>query len=195
MTAIAGYTLGQDSVPRAPIRWQEFEELEQSVALGEEDLRYLRLAGEILLPRVEELLDVWYGFVGSHPHLLAAFVRKEDGKPDERYLAAVRRRFGRWVEDTCAARFDQAWLDYQFEIGRRHHRSGKNRTDGVAAAEHVPLRHLVALIAPIVLTVRPFLAQSGRPAEEVDKMHAAWTKAVVLQVALWTWPYTRPEDF
>lgn len=195
MTAIPGYTMGQASVPKAPISWVEFEELKKSVLLGEEDLSYLRMAGDVLVPRVEELLDVWYGFVGSNPHLVKSFARKSDGKPDEEYLGAVRKRFGQWVKDTCAANYDQKWLDYHFEVGRRHHRSGKNRADNVNAEENVPLRHLVALIAPITLTVKPFLEKSGKSAEDVEKMHAAWLKAVTLQVAIWVWPYTREEDY
>ncbi|MCS6799905.1 MAG: protoglobin domain-containing protein [Myxococcota bacterium] len=195
MSSIPGYTKGQPSVPRAPISLTELEELKKSALLTDEDAHYLRMAGEVLVPRVEELLDVWYGFVGSNPHLVSAFARTSDGKPDEGYLGAVRKRFGQWVRDTCEARFDQHWLDYQFEIGRRHHRSGKNRTDGVQAAANVPFRHLVALIAPIALTVRPFLEKSGRPAADVEKMQAAWLKAVVLQVALWSHPYVREGDY
>jgi Protoglobin len=83
----------------------------------------------VLAPQVEAILDVWYGFVGANPHLLAA-VTGPDGQPDQRYLAAVRRRFGRWILDTARAEFDQAWLDYQNEIGLRHTRTSKNRTDG-----------------------------------------------------------------
>jgi len=192
---IPGYTLGQASVPRAPITLKAFEELKQSVLFGDEDVRYLRMAGQILVPKVEELLDVWYGFVGSHAHLIQSFTRQSDGQPDEGYLRAVRQRFGQWVKDTCAANYDQPWLDYQFEIGRRHHRSGKNRTDKVQAADHVPLRHLVALIVPITVTVRPFLEKSGKSPMEIDKMHQAWFKAVTLQVALWCQPYVKEGDF
>ena len=39
----------------------------------EDDRRYLRMAGEVLADQVEALLDVWYGFVGSHPHLVRYF--------------------------------------------------------------------------------------------------------------------------
>ncbi|MEW6435259.1 MAG: protoglobin domain-containing protein [Myxococcota bacterium] len=195
MMAIAGYTMGQASVPKAPISLAELADLKKSVLLGEEDLKYLRMAGEVLAPRVEELLDVWYGFVGSNPHLVKSFARKSDGKPDEGYLGAVRKRFGQWVKDTCAASYDQKWLDYQFEIGRRHHRSGKNKTDNAKAEENVPMRHIVALIVPITLTVRPFLDKSGKGAADVEKMHQAWFKAVTLQAALWCHPYVKEGDF
>jgi len=195
MTEIPGYMMGASSVPKAPISWAELEELKKSVLLGDEDLKYLRMAGEVLVPKVEELLDVWYGFVGSNPHLVKSFSRKSDGKPDEGYLGAVRKRFGQWVKDTCAASYDQKWLDYQFEIGRRHHRSAKNKTDNVQAEENVSMRHIIALIAPITLTVKPFLDKSGKPAEDVEKMHAAWLKAVTLQAALWTFPYAKEGDY
>ncbi len=194
-TAIPGYTAGTASVPRAPISLEELELLKQTVLLGEADIAALRRSGEILADQIEAVLDVWYGFVGSHPHLLAAFVRPADGQPDAGYLAAVRKRFGQWIRDTAAARFDQAWLDYQFEIGRRHHRTGKNRTDGVAAAPHVPYRYLAALLYPITATLKPFLAARNDPPEQVEAMQDAWRKAVLLQVILWSYPYIREGDF
>jgi hypothetical protein len=43
--------------------------------------------------------------------------------------------------------------------------------------------------------VKPFLAKKGHSAEEVEKMHQAWFKAVVLQVALWSRPYVREGGF
>jgi hypothetical protein len=143
---------------------------------------------------VEAILDVWYGFVGANPHLLAAFTGP-DGQPDQAYLAAVRRRFGQWILDTARAEFDQEWLDYQHEIGVRHTRRGKNRTDGVQAAEHIPLRYVLALLIPITTTLKPFLGNGGAAPDEVDAMHRAWVKAVLLQLILWSQPYVRDGDF
>jgi Protoglobin len=74
-------------------------------------------------------------------------------------------------------------------------RTGKNRTDGVQAAEHIPLRYVIALLVPITTTLKPFLAEGGATAEEVEAMHQAWVKAVVLQVILWSYPYVREGDF
>jgi hypothetical protein len=110
-------------------------------------------------------------------------------------LAAVRRRFGQWIHDTARAEFDQAWLDYQHEIGVRHTRRGKNHTDGVQAADHVPLRYVFALLILITTTLKPFLASGGAVQEEVEAMHQAWVKAVLLQVILWSQPYVREGDF
>ncbi len=192
---IPGYTYGTSAVRRAPISLAELDEIKQSLLFTDEDVRYLRMSGPILEDQIEQILDVWYDFVGSHDHLLAAFKDPRTGEPNAEYLAAVRKRFGQWIRDTARAEYDQAWLDYQFEIGRRHHRSGKNRTDNVRAAEHVPLRHLIALTIPITTTLKPFLAKKGASPEDVEKMHAAWVKSVTLQVILWSYPYTREGDW
>jgi hypothetical protein len=193
-TDIPGYTYGTDAVARSPVGLQELELLKATLLLGDDDLAALRRSGEVLAPRVEEILDVWYGFVGANPHLLAAF-SDPDGQPDQAYLAAVRQRFGRWILDTARADYDQPWLDYQHEIGLRHHRSGKNRTDGARAADHIPLRYVLALLVPITTTLKPFLAEGGAAPEEVEAMHQAWVKAVLLQVILWSHPYVRDGDF
>jgi hypothetical protein len=193
-TEIPGYTYGTDAVARSPISLEELELLQATLLLGEDDLAALRRSGEVLAGREEEILDVWYGFVGANPHLLAAFTGP-DGPPDQAYLAAVRRRFGRWIGDTARATFDRAWLDYQHEIGLRHHRSGKNRTDGARAADHIPLRYVLALLVPITTTLKPFLAEGGANPAEVEAMHQAWVKAVLLQVILWSQPYVREGEF
>lgn len=192
---IPGYTYGTAAVAKAPISLGELDLLKRTVLFTEEDAHWLRVSRQVLEPHVEELLDVWYGFVASNPHLLHYFTRTADGQPDASYLAAVRKRFGQWVRDTAAANYDQAWLDYQIEIGRRHHRSGKNRTDGVASVEHIHYRYLPALIYPIVATLKPFLSRGGHSAEEVEKMWHAWLKSVILQITLWSYPYVKEGDF
>jgi hypothetical protein len=140
-------------------------------------------------------LDVWYGFVGSQPHLLASFTTKTDGKPLGEYLGAVRKRFGQWILDTSSTEYDQAWLDYQHEIGRRHHRTKKNKTDGAPSTDIVPFRNLFALVFPVTFTLRPFLGKKGPSAEEVEQMYAAWVKSCLLQVTLWCHPYVKDGDF
>jgi hypothetical protein len=193
-TEIPGYTYGTEAVSRSPVSLDELELLQTTLLLDEDDLAALRRSGDVLAPQVEAILDVWYGFVGANPHLLVAFTGP-DGQPNQEYLAAVRRRFGRWILDTARAEFDQAWLDYQHEIGLRHTRSGKNRTDGVQAADHIPLRYVLALLIPITTTLKPFLADGGDTPEEAEAMYQAWVKAVLLQLILWSYPYVREGDF
>jgi hypothetical protein len=193
-TDIPGYTYGTDTVPRSPVSLDELELLQATLLLGEDDRTALRRSSDLLAPQVEAILDVWYGFVGANPHLLAAFTGP-DGQPDQTYLAAVRRRFGRWILDTARAEYNQAWLDYQHAIGLRHTRRGKNRTDGVEAADHIPLRYVLALLVPITTTLKPFLADGGASPDDVEAMHQAWVKAVLLQLILWSHPYVRDGDF
>lgn len=192
---IPGYTYGTAAVPRSPVTLADFEIMKKSVLFGDEDVKYLRLSHDIVKDQVEAILDVWYGFVGSNPHLLASFTSKSDGKPLGDYLAAVRKRFGQWILDTACAKYDQQWLDYQHEIGLRHHRTRKNQTDGAASTNFVPFRDLFALVFPVTLTLRPFLSKKGNSAEDVEKMYAAWVKSCLLQVTLWSHPYIKDGDF
>ncbi len=86
----------------------DFEQMKASVLFGEDDVKYLRMSQDVVKDQVEAILDVWYGFVGSNPHLLASFTGKSDGKPLGDYLGAVRKRFGQWILDTTRAEYDQA---------------------------------------------------------------------------------------
>jgi hypothetical protein len=54
---------------------------------------------------------------------------------------------------------------------------------------------VLALLVPITTTLKPFLAKGGAGADEVEAMHQAWVKAVLLQVILWSHPYVREGDF
>lgn len=187
---IAGYTYDQPDLAPSPVTTDELQRLQQSVLWSEADRDALRRAGEILVPQTEAILDVWYGFVGDTPHLVATFAGA-DGQPDGAYLAAVRSRFGQWIADLCGRDHDDRWLAYQHEIALRHHTSGKNRTDGVQSpSTHIPLRDLIALIVPITVTIRDFLAKGESDPEMVDAMYHAWLKAVTLSVALWARPYS-----
>jgi Protoglobin len=194
MTAIPGYRLNDPNLPSSPVTPQQFAELKASLLFGPEDVSALRRAHDGLKPQVEAILDVWYGFVGGNPHLLRYFSNSA-GEPVGAYLDGVRKRFGQWILDTCRADYDAAWLAYQDEIGKRHHRMGKNKTDGVSAAAHIPMSQLIALAIPISVTIKPFLAKTGAAAADVEAMHAAWTKTVLLQAILWARPYAKDGDF
>jgi hypothetical protein len=187
--SIPGYRYGDPSLPPSPLTPTEFEQLKAALLFSDDDLAALRQAGAILVPQADAILDTWYGFVGSQPFLLAYFSRP-DG-PSAEYLARVRARFGQWIADTCRAAYDAAWLAYQHEIGRRHF-SGKNEVDGAAAAGTPPLvhfRYVNALVYPIYATVRPFLEKGERDPAQVERMHQAWLKAVLLQATLWARQY------
>ncbi len=193
--SIPGYTYGTSAVSASPVTLDELGAMMKSLLFGPEDVEALRASAPILEPQIEAVLDVWYGFVGSQPHLLAHFSDPTSGEPIGAYLDAVRARFGQWIRDTAAATYDQAWLDYQHEIGRRHHPTGKNATDGAPSSRLVPLSHMILLTYPVTATLKPFLEKTGASSQDVERMHQAWLKSVLLQVVLWSHPYVREGEF
>src|SRR5699024_9899068 len=116
--------------PASPVSQEKLKELPTDVMWSDDDAPALRRAGEILKPRVKDILDVWYDFIGSTPHLVSTFLGS-DGEPDADYLERVRGRFEQWVVDICTREFDDQWLAYQEEIALRHHTTKKNETDKV----------------------------------------------------------------
>lgn len=184
---IPGYTYGQ--APQAPYGVDDLLRLQKALLWTEEDDRNLRELGDILEPQLDQLLDLWYGFVGSHPHLVYYFT--SNGEPNAYYLQRVRERFGQWVLDVCRRPKDQTWLNYQWEIGRRHH-TQKNKTDHVSGSPtFIHLRYMIAFIFPITYTVRDFIQKKVSDPARVDKLYTSWFKAVVLSVALWCEPWCR----
>ncbi len=190
-----GYALGQPTLARAPYSMADLAALQKSMLFGADDVAALRQSRAILADQTEAILDVWYGFVASTPELVVFFGDTRSGQPDGAYLAAVRKRFALWILDTADAKFDQAWLDWQYEIGLRHNRVKKNKTDGAHGPAQVDFRYLPALTIPITTTLKPFLAKKGASAADVEKMHAAWVKAVLLQAILWSHPYVKDGEF
>ncbi|WP_026453038.1 protoglobin domain-containing protein [Saccharomonospora iraqiensis] len=186
---IAGYDYGHTAT-RSPMTEEDLDHLLQTVMFTDDDRAALRTAGDVLEDQTDKVLDVWYGFVADHPHLMTYF-STPGGEPIQRYLDRVRPRFKQWILDTCRRPFDRAWLDYQEEIALRHTVDKKNVTDGVDSTTPIPLRYMVAFIYPITATMRDFLAAKGHSAEQVEKMQQAWFKAVTLQMALWSRPYAR----
>ena len=78
---------------------------------------------------------------------------------------------------------------------RYHTHLKKNKTDDANTPPHIPLRYLIAFTAVINETIKPFLANKGNSLEEVEAMHRAWCKAVLLQVALWSRAYVAESDW
>lgn len=83
---IHGYTFGQ--VASGAVSADELGRLCDSVLFGDDDRAALRRAGELLDDQIDALLDVWYGFVGSQPHLLKQFSTPA-GAPIGDYLDKV----------------------------------------------------------------------------------------------------------
>jgi len=191
-SAIPGYDYGAQRVSRSPVTLEELARLKTAAGLNEgEDHYYLSLAGEVLADQAEDMVNAWRARIGAAEHL-AQWFQKPDGQPDDCYKAAVKPRFVQWVIDTCTRPYDQAWLDYQEEIGLRHTPDKKNATDRASTPPLVPLRYLLAFTSVIITTTREFLGNKGHSPEQIEHMHAAWTKAVLLSVALWSRPFAKP---
>lgn len=188
---IKGYDYGM--VAMSPVSLEELRLLKAALLFTKEDEQQLRKAGAILSDQVSSILDCWYEFIGHQQHLLHYFT--ENGQANLTYLTAVRKRIGQWLKDLCFRTYDQEWLNYQHEIALRHHRAKKNKTDNVAAEPIIHYRYMIAFVYPFTATIKPFLAQKGHAANEVEAMYNAWCKAVLLTVILWTHPYIREGEF
>lgn len=193
MSQIKGYDYGKASLEKSPVTMQDLNLLKKTLLWSEDDNRYLQMAGAVLKDQTNDVLDLWYGFVGGNEHLLYYFTK--NGQPSMDYLTAVRARFSQWILDLCQRPYDQDWLNYQHEIAKRHHSIKKNKTDSVDTAPIIHYRYMTAFIFPITVTIKSFLAKKGNTPEEVEAMYNAWFKAVTLTVILWTYPYINKGEF
>lgn len=68
----------------------------------------------------------------------------------------------------------------------------KNKTDSVQSARSIPLRHIIAFTAVMIdpEIMKPFLGAKNHSDADIEKMLRAGTKSLLLQIALWTEPYT-----
>jgi hypothetical protein len=187
---IPGYSYGTPDVPKSPVSLSELQDLKTSVGFTEQDHAYLRLAGEVLADQTKQIVEHWRsGIIAGIPNL-ARHSRTPEGDPLPQYLANSNLRFQQWILDTCLRPYDQDWINYQQEIALRHTALKKNKVDGVRSTPYVPLRDVIAFIAVMNQTIKPYLAAKGNSVEEVEKMHQAWCKSIQLQLALWAAPYT-----
>src|SRR5438105_14286522 len=118
-TSTPGYEYGGSQVAHSPISLEELRQLEASAGWSEADAAVLQRHGQIFRDHAEHMVDSWRAVIAAQPHLAKWFV-VPDGRRDDEYKARVKKRFVQWVLDACFRPHDQAWLDYQQEIGMRH---------------------------------------------------------------------------
>jgi hypothetical protein len=189
---IPGYSYGGADVARSRLSLDDLNRLKISAGFTEHDEHYLRMAGEVLRGQTREIVAQWRsGIIAGIPHL-ARHSRTPEGSPIPEYLSRSNLRFEQWILDTCLRPYDQAWIDYQEEIARRHTSTRKNVVDHVRSTPHVPLEDVIAFVAVMNETIRPYLASTRSSAEDVDRMHTAWCRSMQLQMALWLDPYRSP---
>ena len=187
---IPGYSYGLPRVARSPVSVVQLAEMKASAGFTIEDERYLKLAGKVLEDHVEQIVHHWRSQVIASIPSLARHSHTPEGEVIPIYLEKSNARFCQWILDTCLRPWDQAWIDYQQEIALRHTSFKKNQVDGVRSSSYVPLRDVLAFTSVMTETLKPYLAIKGHAADEIEKMHISWCKAIQLQMALWIGPYT-----
>jgi hypothetical protein len=191
---LPGYSYGSGDLPRSPVSMEQLQDLKTSAGFTDEDERYLRLAGELLQDQTSQIVAHWRsGIIAGIPNL-ARHSRTPDGQPIPEYLAKSNLRFEQWILDTCFQPYDQDWLNYQQEIAARHTSSKKNKTDGVNSTASVPLSDVIAFVAVMNETIKPYFAAQRHAIDDVQRMHLAWCKSMQIQLALWLGPYAVAGD-
>lgn len=186
---IPAYTYGTAAVTPSTVSLEEFEKLKVAVGFNAEDEGYLRMAGEVLADQTKRIVEHWRSEIIAGIPNLARHSRTPEGDPIPEYLSQSNLRFQQWILDTCLRPYDQDWLDYQQEIALRHTSLKKNQADRVRSTAHVPFRDIVAFVAVLNETIKPYLANRGNTVGEVEGMHRAWCKSLQMQIALWARPY------
>jgi hypothetical protein len=185
---IPGYDFGKPASAHSPVSLEELRQIEETLGWSAEDARILQRYSKIFTDHAEQMVDSWRAVIAKQQHLAKWFFAP-DGKPDEDYKARVKKRFVQWVLDACIRPHDQAWLDYQEEIGLRHTPAKKNKTDEKRTPPLVPLRYLIAFGRVVSMTSRKFFTDAGVKGEELQKLEDSWSKAVELHITLWARPY------
>jgi hypothetical protein len=87
-----GYDYGTSRATHSPVTLDDLRALERAVGWTAQDAEALKMGADVLSDQAEALVDSWRAQIGAQPQLAKWFVGP-DGKPDEAYKAAVKRRF------------------------------------------------------------------------------------------------------
>ncbi|MFC7641749.1 protoglobin domain-containing protein [Streptosporangium lutulentum] len=190
---IPGYTYGTGEAAVSPLTLEDLERLKAVVGLTPDDEQALIEAARVLADQADDMVTAYRKRLGELP-FMRAYSGYPDGTPNPAYGAASKPRFDRFIIDACTRPLDQDWLNYQHEIGLRHPgQEEQNRP------RRLPRPHPDALPARLHRRRhrhRPRLSRRrGASAEQVDRMHAAFTKSVMLHVTVWTRPYVAAADW
>jgi hypothetical protein len=76
MEQIKGYDYGKATLEKSPITIQDLNLLKKTLLWSGEDDRYLKMAGDVLKDQTNDVLNLWYGYVGGNEHLVYYFAKK-----------------------------------------------------------------------------------------------------------------------
>ncbi|WP_212001282.1 protoglobin domain-containing protein [Chitinophaga sp. HK235] len=150
-----------------------------------EDEQYLTLAGEILAPHAEEILNRWYERIVKNNYLAHYFT--SSGAPDLSYLHSIRPHFREWITGLCKRSESSRWWEFEEKIARQL-QLRKVPLDDLHPLSPVFLRYMTTFVFPVSEAGRHFLNDTGYSPEEIEAMHQAWFKAVSLSALLWVYP-------
>ena len=185
--SIPGYDYATPRSAVSPVSESDLSQIEQTAGWSAADAAVLARHADLFREKADSMVDSWRAVIGVQPHLSRWFA-KPDGAADDGYKAGVKRRFVQWVIDVAVRPHDRGWLNYQQEIGLRHTPAKKNRTDGAQTPPVVPFRYLLGFV-PVVLPIRGFFSDAVKDEAELTALETAWTKAVLLHIALWSRAY------
>ncbi len=170
---------------------EEVELLLRISLFSQDDEHTLRQVWRILKGQTDDYLDVVLGVVAACPPLAGVLMGSVGNDGFGTSAETARQRFRRWLFETCTLPRDPPWLR-QLHARPPAPEASANR----ASAETLPhFRYLIALVYPVVATVRPFLAAGGRSDKEVERMQYALLKSILLQVALLAKLYIETGDW
>jgi len=192
---IPAYSYGTAQVPKSPASMREFVELQTSAGFPDEELRYLRLAGEVLRGRTRQIVEHRRaGIIAGIPNL-ARHSRAPEGDvlPSTWRRATFALSSGYWIP-VCGRTIKTGSTTSRKSRFATLARKRTRRT-ACSSTPYVPLRDIIAFVTVLNETIRPYLAGRGNPAEEVDGMHRAWCKSLHLELALWTRAYSGRDEW
>lgn len=179
------YGTAGSGTPKSPLDAEVLVRLKRMLLFTHDDEQYLLMAGDILLPHTEDILDNWYDYILKNNYLAYYFTR--GGAPDLDYLQTLRPQFRQWLVDLCTRQEGNTWWQFEERIAAQLQLKPVAETD-LSALPLEYLRYMSTFIYPVAEAGRPYLSRHGHPAAEVERMQQAWFKAISFSVLLWVYP-------
>ncbi|HVI48885.1 MAG TPA: protoglobin domain-containing protein [Chitinophaga sp.] len=171
---------------------QTLVKLKRMMLFTQEDEQMLTLAGELLAPHAEAILNRWYEGIAANHYLANYFT--SSGSPDLDYIQSLRPHFREWITRLCERPESGRWWEFEQKIISQLQAKNQPLND-LPAFPAAYLRYIFTFIYPISEIGREYLINTGHKPEDVSKMHQAWYKAVSLSVLLWIYPSSQQAPF
>ncbi|WP_160712373.1 protoglobin domain-containing protein [Chitinophaga solisilvae] len=169
----------------SPVDAQTLIKIKRMMLFTHEDEQYLTMAGEVLAPHAEDILNKWYERIVSNNYLANYFT--QSGAPDLNYVHSLRPHFREWISSLCRRSESMRWWEFEEKIIRQL-QLRNIPVDDLDPLSPLFLRYLSTFVFPVSEAGRYFLNNTGYGSDDIEKMHQAWFKAVSLSALLWLYP-------